>query len=86
MLKYDLKNINKIGEDNKMKKRVIRIIIYEGEKEWVDRTLSKSLSVGTNTIYNDNKIIVLEKSLEDRDINLILKKGYIEYFSDVDGK
>jgi len=69
-----------------MKKQVVRIIIYEGEEEWVDRTLSKSLSVGTNTIYNDNKIIVLEKSLEDKDINLILKKGYTEYFSDVDEK
>jgi hypothetical protein len=30
------------------RKTVIRIIVYEGEEEWVDRTLAKSLGMGIN--------------------------------------
>ncbi len=42
-------------------KKVVRIIIYEGDDEWVDKTLSKSLKEGyTNISGGDRTIKVVD--------------------------
>ena len=34
-----------------MRERVVRVLIYEGETEWIDRTLEASYVSGTNNPF-----------------------------------
>lgn len=48
-------------------KRVVRIIIYEGDNEWVDKTLEKSLKEGYTNIDGGSrtiKVVNLETVLD----------------------
>lgn len=49
--------------------KVVRMIVYEGDEEWVKKTLSKSLNVGKTPIMGEERTItVVEK---EGDIDLV---------------
>ncbi len=49
--------------------KIVRMIIYEGDEEWLKKTLSKSLNVGKTCIVGEEKTItVVEK---EGDVDLI---------------
>lgn len=63
--------------------RVIRMIIYDGDEEWVMKTISKSFNVGKNCIMGEERTITIVE--KENDINLIAKinEQRNKYASDV---
>jgi len=50
-------------------KKVIRVIIYEGDDDWVDATLSKSLKLGYSGVaHKRGSIIILDASSDNPDL------------------
>ena len=49
-------------------KKVVRIIIYEGDEVWVDTTLARSLKEGTNIITKERTIKIIDINSVNTDI------------------
>lgn len=67
-------------------KKVIRVIIYEGEDEWIDRTIEKSLSLGKNGLPKGN-ITIFQKEGDQfisNEPDKAKKQEYARLFKDID--
>ena len=49
-------------------KKVIRMIVYEGEDSWVDNVLLKSLHVGKNILSPNGSITIFDALSDDPDL------------------
>ena len=46
-------------------KKVVRVVIYEGDDEWVDATLAKSLKLGYSGVAGKKGSIIILDALSD---------------------